>query len=180
MAAARHARTEQDEARRLREDQDAAFTASLEADAKREAAAAAAAAVAADSAATVAAAEAVEAAAAAAAEAEEEERVRTVARRREEKAAALSAREEPAAGGAGVCKVAVRLPDGSRKERRFLGADTVGDVYNFVDTLEGLSEKYSLVSNFPRRVFSRAEDAGVTLVEGGLHPQAMLMYRSDD
>ena len=131
---------------------------------------------------------AAEAAAAAAAEkaaedaaaAEEEERLRNIARRREAQEAALRDKEEPAADAPGVCKVAVRLPDGSRKERRFLSRDTVSDVYNFVDTIEGLGENYSLVSNFPRRVYSRVQDGAVTLADGGLHPQAMLMYREDD
>jgi FAS-associated factor 2 len=50
-----------------------------------------------------------------------------------------------------VCTVAVRLPDGSRKERRFLAADTVCDVFDFVDTLESSGDdNYSLVSNYPR------------------------------
>jgi FAS-associated factor 2 len=180
VAAARSVRTEQDFARRLREEQDAAFTASLEADAAREAAAAEAAAAAQVAAAAAAAAEAAEAAAEAAAAAAEEERLGNIARRREEQAAALREKEEPDAGTPGVCKVAVRLPDGSRKERRFLSADTVRDIYNFVDTLEGLGENYSLVSNFPRRVFSRVQDGATTLADGGLHPQAMLMYREDD
>jgi FAS-associated factor 2 len=81
----------------------------------------------------------------------------------------------------GLCKVAVKLPDGSRCERRFLSGDTVGAVFDFVDTLEGAAgAAYSLVSNFPRRVFTRDGDADVTLAEGGLAPQAMLMYQNLD
>ena len=81
----------------------------------------------------------------------------------------------------GVCKVLVRFPDGSRQQRRFLGDDVVEDLYTWVDTLEehtGLH--YSLVSNFPRKVFSRTDDGGVTLNDGDLCPQATLMYRLDD
>ena len=74
----------------------------------------------------------------------------------------------------------MRLPDGSRKERRFRTADTIGDIFDFIDTWDGVGEKYSLVSNFPRRVFSRGADGGVTLVEGGLQQGGVLMYRSDD
>ena len=173
MTAARNTRAEHDEARRLREEQDLAYQASLEADARREMEAAEAA-KAAEKAAKAAEEEA------AAKKAAEEERLRNIARRREEKEAALRQKGEPAADTPGVCKIAVKLPDGSRKDRRFLSEDTVNDVFNFVDTLEGLGEKYSLVSNFPRRVYSRVEDAAVTLAEGGLHPQAMLMYREDD
>ena len=55
------------------------------------------------------------------------------------------------------------------------------NLYTWVDTLEehtGLH--YSLVSNFPRKVFSRTDDGGVTLKDGDLCPQATLMYRLDD
>ena len=94
-------------------------------------------------------------------------------------------RTEPAADAAGVCKVAVKLPGGGRRERRFLETDTLRDVFDFVDALDGddaaaVGVRYSLVSNFPRRVFGRERDAATTLGDGGLAPQAMLMYRLDD
>ena len=80
-----------------------------------------------------------------------------------------------------MCKVAVKFPNGGREERRFLEGDTVGGVYDFVDTLECAGEgPYSLVSSFPRRVFDRVEDERLTLSDAGLSPQAMLMYRLDD
>ena len=44
-------------------------------------------------------------------------------------------------------------------------------MFDFVDTLEEVDGmEYSLVSNYPRRVFQRAADGGVTLLDGGLHP----------
>ena len=63
--------------------------------------------------------------------------------------------------------------------------DTLRDVFDFVDALDGddaaaVGVRYSLVSNFPRRVFGRERDAATTLGDGGLAPQAMLMYRLDD
>ena len=164
---ARASRAERDAARTLREEQDAAFRESLEADARRAEEA------------ERAAAEAEERAAAERAAAEEAERQRLAELRRAEKAAAL--REEPAADAPGVCKVAVKFPNGEREERRFLEGDTVGGVYDFVDTLERAGEgPYSLVSSFPRRVFDRVEDERLTLSDAGLSPQAMLMYRLDD
>ena len=77
------------------------------------------------------------------------------------------------------------LPGGGRRERRFLETDTLRDVFDFVDALDGddaaaVGVRYSLVSNFPRRVFGRERDAATTLGDGGLAPQAMLMYRLDD
>ena len=116
---------------------------------------------------------------AAAVAAEAAARLRSVEKRREEKSAVLA--DEPPEGAHGVCKVLVRFPDGSRQQRRFLGDDVVENLYTWVDTLEehtGLH--YSLVSNFPRKVFSRTDDGGVTLNDGDLCPQATLMYRLDD
>ena len=183
LAAARAARAENERARSLRDEQDAAFRESLEADARREAAAAAAE----EEASRLAEAEARAAAEAAAAEAAAAEALRArealVARRRIEKAQSM--KTEPAADAAGVCKVAVKLPGGGRRERRFLETDTLRDVFDFVDALDGddaaaVGVRYSLVSNFPRRVFGRERDAATTLGDGGLAPQAMLMYRLDD
>ena len=183
LAAARAARAENELARSLRDEQDAAFRESLEADARREAAAAAAA----EEASRLAEAEARAAAEKAAAEAAAAEALRArealVARRRLEKSQSM--KTEPAADAAGVCKVAVKLPGGARRERRFLETDTLRDVFDFVDALDGddaaaVGVKYSLVSNFPRRVFGRERDAATTLGDGGLAPQAMLMYRLDD
>jgi FAS-associated factor 2 len=183
LAAARAARAENERARSLRDEQDAAFRESLEADARREAAAAAAAEEAARLAEEEARAAAEEAAAEAAAAEALRAREALVARRRLEKSQSM--KTEPAADAAGVCKVAVKLPSGGRRERRFLETDTLRDVFDFVDALDGddaaaVGVKYSLVSNFPRRVFGRERDADVTLGEGGLAPQAMLMYRLDD
>ena len=183
LAAARAARAENELARSLRDEQDAAFRESLEADARREAAAAAAE----EEASRLAEAEARAAAEKAAAEAAAAEALRArealVARRRLEKSQSM--KTEPAADAAGVCKVAVKLPGGARRERRFLETDTLRDVFDFVDALDGddaaaVGVKYSLVSNFPRRVFGRERDAATTLGDGGLAPQAMLMYRLDD
>lgn len=176
---ARASRAERDAARTLREEQDAAFRESLEADARRAEEVERAEAEAARAEAERAAAEAKERAAAERAAAEAAERRRLAESRRAEKAAAL--REEPAADAPGVCKVAVKFPNGGREERRFLEGDTVGGVYDFVDTLECAGEgPYSLVSSFPRRVFDRVEDERLTLSDAGLSPQAMLMYRLDD
>ena len=123
----------------LREEQDAAFRESLEADARRAEEVERAAAEAARAEAERAAAEAKERAAAERAAAEAAERRRLAGSRRAEREAAAR-REEPAADAPGVCKVAVKFPNGGREERRFLEGDTVGGVYDFVDTLECAGE----------------------------------------
>lgn len=111
---------------------------------------------------------------------EEAERARleTIESRRVEKTKALKLRDEPQDGAEGVSKLAIRLPDGSRAERRFYSTDTIADVYDFVDTLEDLDEaEYSLITNFPRRTFARGDT--VSLVDAGVHPNGALFVQTE-
>ena len=179
LAGVRAERDARQTERRIRDEQDAAYRAALEADARREREAAERRAAEEEEEARALALERAAEEEAAAVAAEAAARLRSVEKRREEKSAVLA--DEPPEGAHGVCKVLVRFPDGSRQQRRFLGDDVVEDLYTWVDTLEehtGLH--YSLVSNFPRKVFSRTDDGGVTLNDGDLCPQATLMYRLDD
>ncbi|OMP02862.1 hypothetical protein COLO4_10773 [Corchorus olitorius] len=105
----------------------------------------------------------------AAREAAEKEAAR--ARMREEKA--LSLGEEPEKGP-NVTQVLVRFPTGERKERRFHSTATIQSLYDYVDSLGCLEvEDYNLVSNFPRVAYG-PEKRSLTLKEAGLHPQASL------
>ncbi|XP_062074654.1 plant UBX domain-containing protein 10 [Humulus lupulus] len=156
---------------RLREEQDAAYRAALEADQARERQRK----------------EEQERLEREAAEAErkrkeEEEARERAAREAEEKAAALARiREEKALSlgaepdkGPNVTQVLVRFPAGERKERRFHSTATIQAVYDYVDSLGCLDvENYSLVSNFPRVVYG-PEKLALSLKEAGLHPQASL------
>ncbi|XP_027365491.1 plant UBX domain-containing protein 10 [Abrus precatorius] len=156
---------------RLREEQDAAYMAALEADQARERQRK----------------EEEERLAREAAEAErkrqEEEEAReraaqeaaekqaALAKMRQEKAQSLG--EEPEKG-ANVTQVLVRFPNGERKERRFNSTATIQSLYDYVDSLDCLeTESYSLVSNFPRVVYGQ-EKLTLSLKEAGLHPQASL------
>ncbi|XP_066346064.1 plant UBX domain-containing protein 10-like [Miscanthus floridulus] len=99
------------------------------------------------------------------------EKEAALARRRQEKAMALGAEPEK---GPGVTRVLIRFPTGERKERRFHSSSTVTSLYDYVDSLDCLkAEKYSLVSNFPRVTYG-PEKHSLTLEEAGLHPQASL------
>ncbi|KAK9275538.1 hypothetical protein L1049_022805 [Liquidambar formosana] len=168
------ARLEAEERRnnmRLREEQDAAFRAALEADQarerqmreeqerlEREAAEAERKRK-----------EEEEALERAAHEAAEKEAAR--ARMRQEKGLALGPEPEK---GPTVTQVLVRFPTGERKERRFHSTATIQSLYDYVDSLDCLSaEDYSLVSNFPRVVYG-SEKLSLSLKESGLHPQASL------
>ena len=98
--------------------------------------------------------------------------------RRAEKVGKL--RSEPGEDEDGVSKLAIRLPDGSRAERRFYSSDRISDVYNFVDTLEELDiSAYSLVSNFPRKTFTRGGE-DLTLLEAGVHPNGALFVQNEE
>ncbi|CAL5206856.1 unnamed protein product [Lathyrus oleraceus] len=156
---------------RLREEQDAAYRAALEADQARERQRR----------------EEEERLAREAAEAErklkeEEEARERAAREAAEKQAALAKlREEKAQSlgeepekGPNVTQVLVRFPNGVRKERRFNSTVTIQSLYDYVDSLGCLEvENYSLVSNFPRVVYGQ-EKLTLSLKEAGLHPQASL------
>ncbi|XP_006661964.1 plant UBX domain-containing protein 10 [Oryza brachyantha] len=99
------------------------------------------------------------------------EKEAALARRRQEKAMALGAEPEK---GPDVTRVLIRFPTGERKERRFHSSTTITSLYDYVDSLDCLkAEKYSLVSNFPRVTYG-PEKHSQTLEEAGLHPQASL------
>lgn len=108
----------------------------------------------------------------------ERARVQAIKSRRVEKTKALELRDEPRDGTEGVSKLAIRLPDGSRAERRFFSTDTIADVYDFVDTLEDLDEaEYSLITNFPRKNFARGD--GTSLADAGVHPNGALFVQTE-
>lgn len=168
------ARLEAEERRsniRLREEQDAAYRAALEADQARERQRK----------------EEQERLAREAVEAErklkEEEEAReraaheaaekkaALARLREEKALALGAEPEK---GPDVTQILVRFPSGERKGRRFLRTTKLQSLYDYVDSLGCLEDdSYTLFSNFPRVVYGQ-DKLPLSLEEAGLHPQASL------
>lgn len=99
------------------------------------------------------------------------EKEAAIARRRQEKAMLLGAEPDK---GPDVTQVLVRFPTGQRRERRFNSSATIKSIYDFVDSLDCLmADKYSLVSNFPRVCYG-PEKHNLTLKEAGLHPQASL------
>ncbi|XP_009793282.1 plant UBX domain-containing protein 10-like [Nicotiana sylvestris] len=99
------------------------------------------------------------------------EREAALAKMREEKLLSLGPEPEK---GPDVTQVLVRFPTGERKERRFHCTTTIQSLYDYVDSLGCLEvERYSLVSNFPRTVYG-SEKLALSLKDAGLHPQASL------
>jgi hypothetical protein len=95
----------------------------------------------------------------------------------------LDATPEPAAGEAGSFTIVVRLPDGSRKGRRFRQTDQLQAVFDFVDVqctgtdaaaaagsdggCGGVKAGgYRLVTQFPRKVY--VEGSVQSLAEAGI------------
>ena len=59
---------------------------------------------------------------------------------------------EPPADAAGVVQLALRLPTGTRLQRRFLASHTVGEVAAFVAAEGGVDmSSHALATSFPRR-----------------------------
>ncbi|KAE8055077.1 hypothetical protein FH972_011942 [Carpinus fangiana] len=99
------------------------------------------------------------------------EKEAALAKIRQEKALSLGAEPEK---GPNVTQVLVRFPTGERKDRRFHSSATIQSLYDYVDSLGCLEvESYSLVSNFPRVVYGQ-EKLSMSLKDAGLHPQASL------
>ncbi|GAA0170621.1 scaffold/adaptor protein [Lithospermum erythrorhizon] len=99
------------------------------------------------------------------------EKEAAVAKLREEKAQSLGSEPEK---GPDVTQVLVRFPNGERKDRRFHSSTIVKSLYDYVDSLGCLEmDSYSLVSNFPRTVYG-PDKFSLSLKDAGLHPQASL------
>ncbi|KAG2312327.1 hypothetical protein Bca52824_023884 [Brassica carinata] len=105
------------------------------------------------------------------AEREAAEREAARVRMRQEKALALG--DEPEKGP-DVTQVLVRFPNGERKGRRFESNTKIQTLYDYIDSLGVLeTEEYSLITNFPRTVYGRDKES-MSLKDAGLHPQASL------
>ena len=114
-----------------------------------------------------------------AAQAEADEQAAVEARRQARLAKASAVPPEPPAGP-DVTRLVIKLPDGRRLDRRFEKSAPLEAALAFVESEDPDAETaYDLVSNFPRKVFTR-EQSEQTLESLGLHPQAMLFTREAD
>ncbi|KAJ4835066.1 hypothetical protein Tsubulata_028836 [Turnera subulata] len=76
--------------------------------------------------------------------------------------------QEPAADDENAVTLLVRMPDGTRRGRRFLRSDKLQVLFDFIDIGKAVKPgTYRLVRPYPRRAFSDGESA-VTLNELGL------------
>lgn len=76
--------------------------------------------------------------------------------------------QEPAADNENAINLMVRMPDGSRRGRRFLKSDRLQSLFDFIDIGRGVKPNtYRLVRPYPRRAYSDGEST-LTLNELGL------------
>lgn len=151
----RREREERDNARRLRDEQDAEYEAALRADREAEEREK----------------EVMEQ------QKMEEAKLEERERRRERKRAGLG--EEPEKG-AGVASVVMRLPDGRRIGRRFHRDDKTEKVFDWAEVNCVDIEVACLVTSFPRRRLKYPEDAGLSVGEVGMFPSCMLLLEERD
>lgn len=156
------------ERQQLRAEQDAAYYESLQADMEREAAEAAAKQEA----------DLAERRAREVEEAEEqrqrEEQLR-LERTISSKQASLP--PEPEEGGEGVVSIMIRMPKGTRLNRRFRTTDSLQSVFDFVDVQrleEAKPHTYHLVMQYPRRTFE--EHSELSLGEVGLKARQEALF----
>ncbi|XP_075476949.1 plant UBX domain-containing protein 8-like isoform X1 [Primulina tabacum] len=84
--------------------------------------------------------------------------------------------QEPAQDDENAVTLLVRMPDGSRRGRRFLKSDKLQYLFDFIDVGRGVKlGSYRLVRPYPRRAFSDAECTS-TLNELGLTSKQEALY----
>lgn len=89
-----------------------------------------------------------------------------------------SKKKEPTNASAGknaqMTQIAIRFPNGERREQSFSSTDKIQSIFRYIDSLglPGIGN-YRLISNFPRKVYG-VDQMGVTLKDAGLHPKASL------
>ena len=119
-------------------------------------------------------------------ERERQEREEKERRAREEKEDALAKAmslvgDEPPAGTPDTARVRLTLPNGRRIDRRFRADDTLEVVRAFLTVHFHENDvgivHFSLLTSFPKRTY---EDPTITLREGDLVPQAVLMVQDLD
>lgn len=73
-----------------------------------------------------------------------------------------------------LTQILIRFPNGERREKSFFCTEKIGAIYRYIDSLN-LPElgSYKLISSFPRKVYG-VDQMLTTLKDAGLHPRASL------
>ncbi|KAF2072436.1 hypothetical protein CYY_006248 [Polysphondylium violaceum] len=81
--------------------------------------------------------------------------------------------------GPNTTQIIFKLPDDSKVERRFSSNEKLEMLCNFLDGNGCEIENYQFVTQYPKKVFTKA-DFNQTLKDAGLSPQSILNVRSND
>mmetsp|Transcript_8129 Transcript_8129/g.10771 ORF Transcript_8129/g.10771 Transcript_8129/m.10771 type:complete len:452 (+) Transcript_8129:91-1446(+) len=83
--------------------------------------------------------------------------------------------------GPDTTRLRLQFPNGAKVDRRFLNSDSLQVVRDYIDIHFGENdieiENYSISTNYPKRTF---EDSQQSLLDSGLHPQAVLYIQDLD
>ncbi|KAL8097940.1 plant UBX domain-containing protein 10-like [Apium graveolens] len=73
-----------------------------------------------------------------------------------------------------LTQILIRFPNGERREKSFFCTEKIGAIYRYIDSLNlpGLGS-YKLISSFPKKVYG-VDQMQTTLKDAGLHPRASL------
>lgn len=89
---------------------------------------------------------------------------------------------EPGVGQEGRVRIGIRFPDGCKELRAWMRTDTVSQLYDWVESMDGTSKHapggYCLATSFPRQTMAREAWGSKSLEEAGLHPEALLLLES--
>lgn len=119
------------------------------------------------------------------ANAETERRQKLEAKRQRKQLLKESLAPEPTAdsvpAGTALTKISIKLPNGTRVIRRFTGANRIQDLYDFVDTFDleptiPLESDFVIINTYPRKEF---RDKGMSFVDAGLVPDAAVVVEED-
>jgi len=72
----------------------------------------------------------------------------------------LEVPDEPSADSDAAVNIQLRMPDGTRLQRRFLKSNTIGHLINFVKKNKSGLSSVKFVTTFPKRIL---DDANMTL-----------------
>jgi len=81
--------------------------------------------------------------------------------------------------GPDTTQIIFKLPDDTKVERRFNSNEKLEMLCNFLDGKGCEIENYQFVTQYPKKVFTKA-DFNQTLKDAGLSPQSILNVRSND
>jgi hypothetical protein len=80
---------------------------------------------------------------------------------------------EPAPGS-DVAELVIRMPDGSRRPRRFMRSDTLRQLHLYISSLEDTPKEFEVLTSYPAVILQATDES---MEAAGLHPKAIVLVR---